>query len=69
MTTSAASRSGGAPFKWPWLTTRVGKWFILTAANRQSAIQSASRVKRAHGVQYATVPMTKPTHFKMVRRK
>jgi hypothetical protein len=60
-------RQMGRPFVWPWLTTPVGRSFILTIGSKDAAIASASRVKRHHGVQYTTTPMTSPAKFKMTR--
>jgi hypothetical protein len=42
----------GRPFKWPWMDTKVGGSFVLTALTIESARSAVSRAARLWGVRY-----------------
>lgn len=58
---------GGRPYKWPWLTTKVGHAFTLTAATPDSVRTTLSRTRRLYNVDFRMERRTGPSRY-LVRR-
>jgi hypothetical protein len=62
--------SGGRPFKWPWLETKVGGSFVITCWGGIRSCRSAvSRMARLHDVRYVIYKHPDENKFRLRRVK
>lgn len=66
----AKKKAGGRPFKWPWLTTKVGGSFVITCASGIKSCRSqVSRMFRLHKVSYSIYKHPDQNKFRLRRVK